>query len=98
MKRLEEASVSCRGAERAELMRRWLAILKAIESKSGTSSEDKEKINELNQLSDESKESPRRQSMVSPVIPQLYSICSTALSEMCSLSVLAPLHLYFISH
>lgn len=64
VKRLEEASVSCRGAERAELMRRWLAILKAIESKSGTSYEDKEKINELNQLSDESKESPRRQSMV----------------------------------
>ncbi|KZV26112.1 filamin A-interacting protein 1-like [Dorcoceras hygrometricum] len=64
VKRLEETSVSCRGAERTELMRRWLAILKEIESKIGTSSEDKEKLHEPNELPEESKESPRRQSMV----------------------------------
>ncbi|KAL3838108.1 hypothetical protein ACJIZ3_022699 [Penstemon smallii] len=62
VKRLEEASVSCRGPERVELMRRWLAVLKEIEKTSGISFEDKDKSDDQHQLSEEP--SPRRQSMV----------------------------------
>ncbi|KAL8543676.1 hypothetical protein ACS0TY_004298 [Phlomoides rotata] len=63
VKRLEEASVSCRGRERVELVRRWLAVLKEIEKSSGSTLEDKEKNNEQHQLLEEPR-SPRRQSMV----------------------------------
>ncbi|KAK6156202.1 hypothetical protein DH2020_010450 [Rehmannia glutinosa] len=64
VKRLEEASVSCRGRERVELMRRWVAVLKEIEKSSGITFEDKETSNEQHQLLEDPKESPRRQSMV----------------------------------
>ena len=64
IKRLEEAAVSCRGNERAELLRRWLVVLKDIENLSQASSEDKPNTLDEYLPSDDSKDSPRKPSMV----------------------------------
>ncbi|XP_075102160.1 uncharacterized protein LOC107780496 isoform X2 [Nicotiana tabacum] len=60
VQRLEEASISCKGPERVQLMKRWLAALKAIDNMSEVSVEDKEKNNEQQHPSEE----PRKQSLV----------------------------------
>ncbi|XP_009776887.1 uncharacterized protein [Nicotiana sylvestris] len=60
VQRLEEASSSCKGPERVQLMKRWLAALKAIDNMFEVSVEDKEKNNEQQHSSEE----PRKQSLV----------------------------------
>lgn len=64
VKRLEEASVSCRGAERIQLMRRWLAALQVTEKLIGGSSDDKEKNPEQHHLSEDTKDNLKRPPLV----------------------------------
>ncbi|XAR72066.1 hypothetical protein NMG60_11018566 [Bertholletia excelsa] len=62
LKRLEEASVSCRGPERVQLLKRWLIALHETKKLSGVSFDDNEK--EQNQPSEDSKDNSKRPSMV----------------------------------
>ena len=65
VKRLEEVSVSCRGIERVQLLRRWLVALKEIERISGDSIESSRKLSEQLLMSDETKNSLRKPTLVS---------------------------------
>ncbi|KAK9289391.1 hypothetical protein L1049_007546 [Liquidambar formosana] len=58
VKGLEEVSVSCRGLERIQLLRRWLVALKEIERISGSCFDNDDKFPEQHHSSDESKDSP----------------------------------------
>ncbi|XP_050114502.1 uncharacterized protein LOC126592758 isoform X2 [Malus sylvestris] len=63
-KRLEEVSVSCRGVERVQLLRRWLVALKEIERLSTLYNASNEKGPEDHLNSDESTDSPRKPTLV----------------------------------
>ncbi|KAM2467828.1 hypothetical protein FF1_009574 [Malus domestica] len=63
-KRLEEVSVSCRGVERVQLLRRWLVALKEIERLSTLYNASNEKAPEDHLNSDESTDSPRKPTLV----------------------------------
>lgn len=64
LKQLEEMSVSCRGVERIQLLRRWLVALKEIERLSLGSNDHNEKNPEERLTFDDSKDSPRKPTMV----------------------------------
>ncbi|XP_030926848.1 coiled-coil domain-containing protein 186 isoform X1 [Quercus lobata] len=64
LKQLEEMSVSCRGVERIQLLRRWLVALKEIERLSLGSNDHNEKNPEERLTFDDSKDSPRKPNMV----------------------------------
>ncbi|KAK3034448.1 hypothetical protein RJ639_034685 [Escallonia herrerae] len=64
VKRLEEASVSCRGPERIQLIGRWLAVLKETEKLFGGHDDDKETNPEQPQPSEESKDNLKKPSLV----------------------------------
>jgi hypothetical protein len=58
VKRLEEVSVSCRGIERVQLLRRWLVALKEVERLSATCTADTKDPEEDHFVSDDFKDSP----------------------------------------
>ncbi|ESW16484.1 hypothetical protein PHAVU_007G160500, partial [Phaseolus vulgaris] len=64
VKRLEEVSISCRGIERVQLLRRWLVALKEVERLTATYEKDvdtNEKDADSQFLHDEFKDSPTQQ-------------------------------------
>ncbi|KAG2402639.1 uncharacterized protein HKW66_Vig0238360 [Vigna angularis] len=61
VKRLEEVSISCRGIERVQLLRRWLVALKEVERLTANSIDTDEKDTDNQFLHDEFKDSPTQQ-------------------------------------
>ena len=64
VKRLEDLSVSCRGLERVQLLRRWLVALKEIERLTSGCTDYNEKDPDDQLFVDDSKDSPRKPTLV----------------------------------
>ena len=66
VKRLEEVSVSCRGIERVQLLRRWLVSLKEVErfSATCTTADTDAKDSDDHFVSDDFKDSPTTPTLV----------------------------------
>ncbi|KAH7553445.1 hypothetical protein JRO89_XS12G0012900 [Xanthoceras sorbifolium] len=69
VKRLEDVSVSCRGIERVQLLRRWLVALKEIERLSEPSLDISTNSSESQLNPEESKDSPKKPTLVYYVDP-----------------------------
>ncbi|CAK8571049.1 unnamed protein product [Lathyrus sativus] len=72
VKRLEEVSVSCRGIERVQLLRRWLVALKEVERLSATSTATNTanaKDQDDHFVSDDNKDSPTAPTLIYYVDP-----------------------------
>ncbi|XP_022972569.1 uncharacterized protein LOC111471120 isoform X2 [Cucurbita maxima] len=72
VKRLEEISVSSRGPERVQLLRRWLVTLKEVDRLSSGPVEGG-KNSPTDQLNDENKDSPKRPALVYYLDPDMGS-------------------------
>ena len=75
VKRLEEASISCRGPERVQLLRRWLTLLKEIAKLSGDLTEDNVMSLEQHLDADETNDNTRKPSLVSEAVLLLIFNC-----------------------
>lgn len=71
VRNLEEVSVSCRGLERIQLLRRWLVALKEIERILGNYYDDNEKDLVQNDTPVESKDSPGKPTLIMYYDPDL---------------------------